>query len=44
VIFGLDRDSARYIGAVGRGNRIIHSVPLSDGTDSAALLARLMSR
>jgi hypothetical protein len=44
VIFGLDRDSARYIGAVGRGNRIIHSVPLSDGTDSAALLARLISR
>lgn len=44
AIFGLDRDSARYLGAVGRGGRILHSVPLSDGTDSSALLIRLMSR
>jgi len=44
AIYGLDRDSARYVGAVGRGGRIVHSVPLSDGGDSSALLARLMSR
>src|ERR1035438_7270869 len=44
VLFGPDRDQARYIGAVGRGGRVIHSVTLSDGTDSSALLARLTGR
>lgn len=44
VLFGADRDQARYIGAVGRGGRVIHSVTLPDGTDSFALLARLTAR
>lgn len=41
VLFGPDRDQARYIGAVGRGGRVIHSVTLPDGSDSLALLVRL---
>jgi hypothetical protein len=44
VLFGPDRDQARYIGAVGRGGRVIHSVPLPGGIDSPTLLARLTAR
>ncbi len=44
VLFGADRDQARYIGALGRGGRVIHSVTLPDGTDSSALVARLTAR
>jgi hypothetical protein len=44
VVYGPDRDQARYLGAVGRGGRVIHSVPLSDGSDSSAVLARLLAR
>ncbi len=44
VLFGADRDQARYVGALGRGGRVIHSVTLPDGTDSSALLARLTAR
>ncbi len=44
VLFGPDRDQARYIGAVGRGGRVIHSVTLPGGTDSSALLVRLTAR
>jgi hypothetical protein len=44
VVYGPDRDQARYVGAVGRGGRIIHSVTLPDGTDSSLLLSRLTAR
>ena len=44
VLFGAYRDQAHYIGAVGRGGRVVHSVTLSDGTDSSALLAHLTAR
>jgi hypothetical protein len=43
-VYGPDRDRARYIGAVGRGSRVIHSIALPDGSDSSALLARLLAR
>jgi hypothetical protein len=44
VVYGPDRDQARYLGAVGRGGRVIHSIALPDGGDSSALLARLLAR
>jgi hypothetical protein len=42
VLLGSDRDHAHYAGALARG-RVIHSVILSDGRDSASVLARLLS-
>jgi len=44
VLLGHDRDQAAYAGALGRGGRVIHSVTLPDGTDSSALLSRLIVR
>ena len=44
VVYGPDRDQARYVGAVGRGGRVIHSVALPGGSDSSALLAQLLAR
>ncbi|HEV2202571.1 MAG TPA: hypothetical protein VGR73_22360 [Bryobacteraceae bacterium] len=44
VLLGHDRDQATYAGAFGRGGRVIHSVTLPDGADSAALLSRLIGR
>ena len=44
VLFGPERAQARYIGALGRGGRVVHSVKLPDGSDSSALLARLIAR
>jgi hypothetical protein len=41
VLLGTDRDHARYGGALARG-RVIHSVILSDGHDSASVLERLL--
>ncbi len=41
VLLGSDRLHALYIGAFGRGGRVIHSVTLPDGNDSAALLTRM---
>lgn len=44
VLLGLNRDQANYIGALARGGRTVHSVTLSDGTDSGELLAALRRR
>lgn len=44
VVYGPDRDQARYIGALGRSGRIVHSVALPGGGDSRALLVQLLSR
>lgn len=44
VLYGPDRDQARYIGAVGRGGRVIHSVTLPDGTDSGVFVAHVIAR
>ena len=41
VLLGSDRIHAAYIGAFGRGGRVVHSVTLPDGHDSTALLTRL---
>jgi len=41
VLLGTDRIHAAYIGAFGRGGRVIHSVVLPDGHDSTTLLTRL---
>ena len=41
VLLGPERAQASYIGAIGRGGRVIHSVTLPDGRNSAALLAPL---
>ncbi len=41
VLLGGSREGARYAGALGRGGRVIHSVPLADGKDSAPTLASL---
>jgi hypothetical protein len=41
VLLGGDRIHALYIGAFGRGGRVIHSVTLSDGHDSTALLTHM---
>jgi hypothetical protein len=42
VLLGTDRDHAHYAGAIARG-RVIHSVILPDGRDSAPALERLLS-
>jgi len=42
VLLGSDRDHAHYAGALARGS-VIHSVILSDGLDSAPVLAHLLS-
>ena len=44
VVYGPNLDQARYIGAVGRGGRVIHSVTLPDGSDSSFLVAHLIAR
>jgi len=41
VLLGGDRTHASYVGAFGRGGRIVHSVTLLNGQDSAALLTRV---
>ncbi len=41
VLRGAARDEALYVGALGRGGRVVHSVTLPDGQDSTALLTRL---
>ena len=38
VLLGSDRVSALYLGALGRGGRVVHSVMLPDGRDSTGLL------
>jgi hypothetical protein len=43
VLYGAHRDQAQYVGALGRGGRVIHSVTLADGTDSSAFIARLIA-
>ena len=40
VLIGTDRADASYVGALGRGGRVVHSITLPDGRDSAALLTR----
>ena len=40
VLLGVDRADASYVGALGRGGRVVHSVTLPNGQNSAALLAR----
>jgi hypothetical protein len=44
ILYGANRNQARYIGAIARGGRVAHSVTLPDGSDSAALLVRLLGR
>jgi hypothetical protein len=39
VLLGRERDDAFYVGALGRGGRVVHSVALPDGRDSAELLS-----
>jgi hypothetical protein len=41
VLLGADRVHAAYIGAFGRGSRVIHSVTLPDGHDSTTLLTHI---
>ena len=41
VLAGGDRSHAFYMGAVGRGGRVVHSVILPNGQDSTAFLIRL---
>lgn len=43
VLLGSERDQAHYAGAIGRGGRVIHSVPLPDGADSAMALQSLLT-
>ncbi|MSV34882.1 MAG: hypothetical protein EXQ47_04700 [Bryobacterales bacterium] len=38
VLWGADRDHAFYLGALGRGGRVLHSTQLPDGADSTALV------
>ena len=40
VLLGPERAQASYVGALGRGGRVVHSITLPDGRNSAALLAR----
>jgi hypothetical protein len=40
VLLGEDRADASYVGALGRGGRVVHSVTLPNGQNSASLLAR----
>jgi len=41
VLLGGDRTQASYLGALGRGGRVVHSVTLPNGHDSAGLLIRV---
>jgi hypothetical protein len=41
VLLGADRIHAAYIGAFGRGGRVVHSVVLPDGHDSTAILTHM---
>lgn len=41
VLLGGDRAHALYLGAVGRGGRVVHSVTLPSGQDSTAFLTRV---
>jgi hypothetical protein len=41
VLMGPDRDHTTYVGAVDPHGRLIHSVPLPDGTNSASLFKKL---
>jgi hypothetical protein len=41
VLLGADRDHAFYLGVLGRGGRVVHSVTLPNGQDSTAILMRL---
>ena len=41
VLAGAPREHAHYMGAYGPGRRVVHSVRLPSGEDSAALLSRL---
>jgi len=41
VLLGTTRDDSRYVGALGRTGRIIHTVQLPDGQDSAGVLMGL---
>jgi hypothetical protein len=38
VLLGTDRERATYLGALGRGGRVLHSTQLPDGTDSTPLV------
>lgn len=38
VLLGTDRSHASYLGALGRGGRVLHSAKLPDGTDSTPLV------
>ena len=40
VLLGPERAQASYVGALGRGGRVVHSVTLPNGQNSAALLGR----
>jgi len=44
VLYGPQRDGAKYAGAINRGGRIVHSVRLSTGADSGGLLTALRRR
>jgi hypothetical protein len=41
VLLGRVRDEAYYIGALGRGGRVVHSVTLPGGEDSSSLLTHV---
>ena len=38
VLLGTDREHAFYLGALGRGGRVLHSTNLPDGTDSTGMV------
>ncbi len=38
VLLGTDRSHASYLGALGRGGRVLHSTTLADGADSTPLV------
>jgi len=40
VLLGRDREHAFYLGALGRGGRVVHSVTLPDGSDSSTLAGK----
>ena len=40
VLLGRDREHAFYLGALGRGGRVVHSVTLPDGSDSTTLAGK----
>jgi len=41
VLLGTARNEALYIGALGRGGRVVHSVTLPSGEDSASILTQV---